>query len=301
MKKKCSRKKIGAVLLSVMLSLGLALALAGCGGEETVQTQQGNVATQANGVANDPTASVVQIHTKGVKPKKGHRGDAVPADAEQTAAQTPYDNASVDLTGIDPEKPMIALTFDDGPGEGTERILQVLTDNGAKATFFELGCNVEKYPDLTKKLVDAGMQVASHSYSHPDLTTLSKKEVAKEISKTENAMAQAADHQPTMLRPPYGAINESVSSQLAYPIILWDVDTQDWSSRNADAICAEVEAADPSDGDIILFHDIYTSSAEAIERLVPQFKQQGFQMVTVAQMLAAKGIDVQNGTTYCNA
>ena len=152
------------------------------------------------------------------------------------------------------------------------------------------------------KLADAGMQMASHTWDHPDMTSLSDSEIEKTLSKTAAEMEKATGGTtPSALRPPYGAVDDNVKSQVNLPIILWSIDTLDWSSRDADAICQKVDAADPGDGDIILFHDIYESTADAVARLVPQLKAKGFQLVTVEQMFAAKNKELKNGTVYCDS
>lgn len=290
MKKKWNMKKAGVLLLAVLMTLGITLTLAGCGGDnQSVSTAEDTVGEQANAAGNGSTAAVVRVHTKGVKPKKGG------------TSNNQIGSREVDISGIDPNKPMIALTFDDGPGRGTEKILQVLQENDAKATFFELGSKIKEHPELSKKLADAGMQMASHTYSHPDLTTLSDAEIAKQYEKTDKAMEQATGLKPAALRPPYGSLDEHVQSKTPYPMILWSIDTLDWSSRDAKAICNEVYNANPEDGDILLFHDIYDSTAEAIETLVPYFKEKGYQMVTVEQMFAVKEKKLKNGNFYYNA
>lgn len=292
-------KKVWYFLITAVVALAVALALTGCGNNsQSADTTDGAIGGQANAAGNGSTAAVVQVHTKGVKPKNG---GASTNTGGSTTVVTGADNSDVDISGIDPNKPMIAFTFDDGPGAGTERILKTFQDNGAKATFFELGSNIEEYPEMTKKLAEAGMQLCSHTYSHEDLTTLSDAQIAKEYAKTEAAMESAAGLKPSALRSPYGSQDEHVQSQTPYPIILWSVDTLDWSSRDATAICSAVYEADPQDGDILLFHDIYDSTAEAIETLVPHFKEKGYQMVTVAQMFAVKQQKLENGSIYCNA
>lgn len=290
MKKKKNQKKAGVFVLSVLLMLGLLLTLAGCGGDgSSAGAEENTIGEQANAAGTGSTASVIQIHTKGVEPKT----EGIP--------DSRTDSGEVDTSGIDKEKPMIALTFDDGPGDGTERILRVLQENGAKATFFELGGRIQARPELSKKLAEAGMQMASHTYDHPDLTKISEEDVSSQYTRAEKAMEKATGGKPTALRPPYGASNERVRSQTPYPLILWNVDSEDWSSRDAEAICNAVYDANPGDGDILLFHDIYDSTADAIETLVPYFKEKGYQMVTVEQMFAAKGIELKNGTLYYNA
>ncbi len=299
----------GVTLLALLFAV--CLTMAGCGGSDTSSAESSEAASSAasqissveetssqaessevSSEKSDPgsTASVVTVDDKGVEQSSGKSGTTSGSGS-----------GDVDLTGVDPDKPMVALTFDDGPGSGTEQILSVLQQYNAKATFFELGECVNNYPELTKKVKEAGMQVGSHSYDHPDLATLSNEAVAEQFSKTESALQNAAGITPTICRVPYGSVSESLQSITPYPIILWDIDTLDWSSRDADTICSLVKSSTVTDGDILLFHDIYTSTADAIETLVPYLQDQGFQLVTIDQMFAAKGTKLVNGTIYYNA
>ena len=286
--KKKNFKKIGALLAAMVMAAAVTVTMAGCGGGGEPAPEQGSTDTQiTENLGTSASVQVVQVDTKGVVPK------------EHLVVETEY--GEVNLTGIDLEKPMIALTFDDGPGKGTEKILRVLQEHGAKATFFELGSNVENYPEMTKKLADAGMQVASHTYSHPDLAELSAEDIKDQHSKTESAVKAAAGTNITAMRVPYGSVDDTVKSNTQYPIILWSIDTLDWSSRDAAAICNSVYNVTVEDGDILLFHDIYDSTADAIEILVPYLKNQGFQLVTVDQMFAAKEVKLAKGGVYSDA
>lgn len=321
MKKKRNASKWVSLGLGVLLAAGISLGLTGCGGGQSADgsdtVSETSIGAEANGDHNTYSVGTVstqngkrhyggysryimRVETKGVKPHRNQdKNQGQQSNGQNSGGISPSD---VDLTGIDTTKPMIALTFDDGPGAGTEKILQILQENDAKATFFEVGTSIQNYPELSKKLADAGMQMASHTWDHPDMTSLSDSEIEKTLSKTAAEMEKATGGTtPSALRPPYGAVDDNVKSQVNLPIILWSIDTLDWSSRDADAICQKVDAADPGDGDIILFHDIYESTADAVARLVPQLKAKGFQLVTVEQMFAAKNKELKNGTVYCDS
>lgn len=277
--KKQNLKKIGAFATALFTTATMTLGMVGCGsGEDIVPVESAVIS---------PAVEVIKVDTKGIIPK------------ELSIAETEY--GKVDLSGIDPKKPMIALTFDDGPGEGTEKILSVLKKHKSKATFFELGSNVKKYPQMTKKLADARMQVASHTYDHLDLGTLSGEKIQEQYSKTDKAIKEAAGTTVTAVRAPYGSVSDTVKSNTPYPIILWDIDTLDWYSRNTEEICNSVYNETLEDGDILLFHDIYGTTADAIEILVPYLKEKGFQLVTIDQMFAAKKIPLEKGGVYTNA
>lgn len=199
---------------------------------------------------------------------------------------------------VDANAPMVALTFDDGPNpDYTKRIIDVLNANYSRATFFVVGTNAELHPGMLQMISESGSEIGNHSYSHKNFTEIEAAEVEKEIDKVNRAVKKATGEKTTVIRPPYGAFNDDVLSQLKEPAILWDVDTEDWDSRNAQKI-AENILADVKDGDVILMHDIYESTAEAVEIIVPKLKEMGYQIVTVSELAGYKGKTLEAGKVY---
>lgn len=194
--------------------------------------------------------------------------------------------------------PMVALTFDDGPhGVHTDKILDTLQAYGARATFFVLGCQAALYPAAVQRAHSLGCEIGSHTYSHPDLAASTAGKVNQEFSKTNGVVRGAIGKNPTLMRPPYGNHNASVRKAAGVPVILWNVDTLDWKSRNAYAVAQHV-LTHATDGDIILMHDIYASTAEAVKIIVPALLARGFQLVTVSELAAAKGVSLASGSAY---
>ena len=194
---------------------------------------------------------------------------------------------------IDPNKPMVALTFDDGPGEGTTaQILDTLEKNKAVATFFELGANVknvEGASDLLKREIELGCEVGVHSWDHPNLFTLSDDAIAKQAEKCKAAVKDATGQEPTVFRAPYGNGNDHIAKLFGLPGNNWSVDTLDWSSRNSASIINVVKSYKGHlDGQVILMHSIYDFSADATKEIVPWLKSQGYQLVTVSDLLRYK-------------
>ena len=188
---------------------------------------------------------------------------------------------------IDPAKPMVALTFDDGPhGTWSDAILDVLEENHALATFFEVGNNVRNYPEPVKRMAELGCEVASHSNAHKNLSKLKKKALLNDLDTADEAFIAAGVEAPTLVRPPYGAVNKTVKSATGRSMVTWTVDTEDWKSRNAQAVIDYVQGAGNLDGEIVLMHSIYESTAEAVKVLVPWLQEQGYQLVTVTELLA---------------
>ncbi len=177
----------------------------------------------------------------------------------------------------------IAITFDDGPGPYTEKLLDELKAAKVKATFFTVGNQVARHPEIVKREVQEGHAVGNHSWNHPQLTKVSKGEVARQLNKTSDAIFNASGKRPELFRPPYGAWSKKIDSH-GMAVIMWDVDTEDWKNRNA-AITTKraLEGAHP--GAIILFHDIHPSTVEAIPGIIAKLQQQGYTLVTVPQLL----------------
>ena len=199
---------------------------------------------------------------------------------------------------IDPKKPMVALTFDDGPNpKTTGRVLDVLEKNNAVATFFVLGNRAENNAEILQRMFMMGCQIGNHSYSHPDLSKMNASNVATQINSTSEIVKKAVGEETQIVRPPYGAYNKSTISAVGKPFILWSVDTLDWKSRNADSVF-NVVMSKVRDGDIILMHDIYDSTAEAAEKIVPALISKGYQLVTVEELSKYKEKPMDGKSAY---
>ncbi len=185
---------------------------------------------------------------------------------------------------IDPNKPMVALTFDDGPNKYTEQLLDALREYNASATFFVLGSMVEKFPTALQRMVLEGNEIGNHTMDHRQLTKLSEDEIIEEDEETQHVIESIVHITPTLVRPPYGSRNETVNRILDYDLILWDLDTRDWASKDPQKII-EVTLNNVRDKDIILMHDIYPTSVQAAIELIPLLQERGYQLVTVSELL----------------
>ena len=195
------------------------------------------------------------------------------------------------------EPPLVALTFDDGPGQYTDKLLDCLEENGAKATFYMLGQNVEKYPDIVKRMHDLGMELSNHTYDHKDLTKLTQSQITEEIEKTNTLIENAAGVLPDTLRPPGGSYNEAVQNLAGMPIVKWSIDTKDWKTKSEDQTYQCVMDS-VQDGSIVLMHDIHQWSVDAALRLIPDLMEEGYKLVTVQELAQAKGITLEDGQVY---
>ena len=201
---------------------------------------------------------------------------------------------------LDASKPMVALTFDDGPyTKVTERILKALQKSNGRATFFVVGSRVDMYKDTLSLTYQQGNQIGSHTYDHKDLSTMTAKKIKSEINRANKQVSAVIGVKTTALRPPYGNVSDVMRKTITTPMFYWSVDSEDWKSRNADNVvkrCKKVQ-----DGDIILMHDLYPSTAEAVERLAPYLTKKGFQLVTIDELFYYKKIETKAGKVYYSA
>lgn len=205
------------------------------------------------------------------------------------------------LWGINPNKKMVALTYDDGPNTSTtNRILDVLEKNNSRATFFVVGSRVDTYSACIKREAQLDCEIGNHTYNHTTLTKVSTKKITSEIDKTNSVIKKYTGKEPVLVRTPGGAVNSTVKNTVEYPIIGWSVDTLDWKYRKSSSVVSSIKN-NVKDGSIVLMHDLYESTASATEEIVPWLIKKGYQIVTVSEMMAVKGNDMKDGTVYSKA
>ena len=204
---------------------------------------------------------------------------------------------------IDPSKPMVALTFDDGPDVQVDGVLMdELEKVNGRSTFFVVGQRVEKFPEDIKNTVERGHEIGNHSYDHDiHLSSKGQDYIRNEFDKTDDAVEKAAGVRPALVRLPGGNISNDVKAVVKKPLIFWSIDTEDWRSRDAEktqnSILSQVK-----DGDIVLMHALYLSTAQACKTVIPELHARGYQLVTVSELIHFRGQDVQggNGVQYKN-
>lgn len=201
-----------------------------------------------------------------------------------------------------PKEKAVALTFDDGPSRDNDgTILETLQANGAHATFFVLGNRARVDGDIMQMILDAGCEIASHSWDHPQLSKIKWKKAKSQIDRTDRIVSKLLNgYQISLLRPPYGSISKTMRKKVKKPMILWSLDTEDWKSRNAKKVFNRVKK-EVKDGDIILMHDIHPETAEAVKKIVPWLSEQGYDMLTVSELMARKGKTIESGKAYLDA
>lgn len=183
------------------------------------------------------------------------------------------------------EAPKIALTFDDGPSAAwTLALLDGLKERGVKATFFLIGENADKNPEIVKRMAEEGHLIGNHTYHHVELTKVSENEARWELADTSAVIVRITGKEPEYMRPPFGAWQRKLEQEIQMLPVLWTIDPLDWTTENQDEIVNKV-VTEAEENDIILLHDCYKSSIEAGLRIVDILQEEGFVFVTVDELL----------------
>ena len=205
------------------------------------------------------------------------------------------------LVPIDPSRPMVALTFDDGPSDHTLDILDTLSYYRSRATFFVLGSLIEDHQDIIRLAHDRGNEILGHSWSHVNFNRSSRSQVISEITRTHDAITGIVGEASRLYRPPYGSANASVvgiSEELGFSIVNWNQDPLDWMTTNVDQIYDSI-MEEVGHRSIIVLHDTRESTAQAMERVIPSLIARGYQLVTVSEMFYYLGEELEPGTVIC--
>ena len=160
-----------------------------------------------------------------------------------------------------------------------------------------VGTEIASFPDEVKRMKELGCELGNHTYDHTDLTTLSADDISSEISKVDEQLVNLTGQGASVVRPPYGSVNDAVKATVGTPMILWSIDTLDWKTQDVESTVEEV-MNNVTDGSIILMHDIYSTSVDAAEILIPQLIEDGYQLVTVHELAALHQTELITGTTY---
>jgi peptidoglycan/xylan/chitin deacetylase (PgdA/CDA1 family) len=208
------------------------------------------------------------------------------------------DSGAVTRT-IDGRKPMIAITYDDGPSKYSSDFAALFDKYDSAATFFEVCERIKEMPSLESQeqaIADSNSELASHTYSHKNLTKLTEKQMKNQLEKNDKVIrsyGETAD--PILFRAPEGAVNDMVKSKCGKSIMLWSIDTLDWKYRNAKKVYKQAMKAE--DGDIVLMHSLYESTLNASKKIVPDLIKKGYQLVSLTDLAEFRG-DLKNGEKY---
>lgn len=267
--------------------------------------KQGREAGQQDGTQNGAAAQPDDTQNgAAVQPDGTQNGEAAQPGGTQSEVTAPEATPEETAQGqtaeryIDPAKPMVALTFDDGPQTNVDnQIMDCLSQYGGKATFFIVGERVASRQPAVQRMVAEGHEVANHTMNHKYLQKQSAAEIQRQVRLCNDAVLAACGVRPAVMRLPGGGYNNTVLANTNMPMIQWSIDTLDWKTRNADKTVAAV-VGKVKDGDIVLMHDLYSQTGEAALRIIPELTAQGYQLVTVSEMAAAKGRPLQAGKIY---
>ena len=255
------------------------------------ETQPDDSAQQDASASSDEAPQETQAEAKpdetaGV-PESGGEEAQLPANSVMSNGRILYT-----------DKPMIALTYDDGPNPKVgNRIMDVMAANNGRATFFLVGNRVPTYTSEVQRMAAEGHEIANHSYSHKYLNKYGADVIRDEVAKCNAAVQAACGVTPSVMRLPGGNKNSTVLSNVNMPIVLWNIDTRDWDHKNAQKTINEVMSK-VKDGDVILMHELYNATADASDYLIPTLSSQGYQLVTVSELAKYKGVALQPGKVY---
>ncbi|MCC8122352.1 MAG: polysaccharide deacetylase family protein [Oscillospiraceae bacterium] len=193
---------------------------------------------------------------------------------------------------------LIAITFDDGPKRSTTtRLLDGLSERGVQATFFLIGAQIEGNEDLVRRMDEEGHQIGIHTFDHVPLSALSRADFDAQVERSRTLLKQILGHNDFLLRPPYGLLDAAVRQWADCPIILWSIDPEDWSDRDAERVADHI-IAHAGNGEIILLHDIYPESVDAALEVIDRLHSEGYYFVTVSELFAANHITLEPGEVY---
>lgn len=200
----------------------------------------------------------------------------------------------------DERPPIIALTFDDGPSEYTQQMLDLLAENDCKATFFMIAQYVEMMPEMPQIVIDSGCEVGTHTLFHRPLNELSEGKIYTDLLKCIEQIEKLTGEHIRWLRPPWGKVSMDTYAacrRLNLLIVKWSLDSSDWESRNTEKIVQKI-LDNVSDGDVILCHDTYPETLEAMRIVLPELKERGYELVTVSELFSYFPGELKSTTFY---
>ena len=198
---------------------------------------------------------------------------------------------------IDKDTKLIAFTFDDGPNYNTSKVIDVLNKYKVTATFFVMGKNIKGNEGIIEKMYNSNMEIGNHTFNHLLLTRYKKDKIEEEINKTNELVFDITGSYPTLLRTSYGSVNKKIKEVSNMPIIIWDIDTLDWKYKNSNRIANNI-LNKVKDGDIVLMHDIYKSTLNSLDIVIPELLDRGYKIVSVSELFYYKEIDLKKGKVY---
>lgn len=239
---------------------------------------------------------VAEQEEKGVENEPKEESTEEKEVVQEDDVQKEEEAASVkrDLMG----KKLIVLSFDDGPSRTTTtRLLGILQEKNVVANFFVVGKMAEVAPELLAQEVAQGHEVGSHTVTHVNLAKATPENMAWEENRMKEIFRETVGKEFGLLRPPYGAVNDQVRRSMGQPMVLWSIDPEDWKVKNTAEVIRRVRAA-AFDGAIILLHDIYATTVDAVSQIIDGLRADGYEFVTVSELASLRGVKMEKGWTY---
>src|SRR5262249_17124496 len=234
-----------------------------------------------------PVKRAKPVHSTEATPKP----TGSPSTEKETALKSPSPpkEPPISFNSVHVNGPYIAMTFDDGPSAAlTPKLLDILAAHHMKVTFFVLGEMVAEHPEILARAAREGHEIASHSWSHPNLAKMSQEGVRSQLQRTDDEIKGATGKRPTLFRPPYGSITERekrwIHDEFGYDIILWDVDPLDWKRPGPSVVRSRI-LKETRPGSIVLSHDIHPGTIEAMPSTFDELEAKGFKFVTVSELI----------------
>lgn len=309
--KKTWRSKVAVFLLAAACTLGSAEA--GYAGEAMGPASDTTISQTGKENSSGPAREISEAGQTGIENQASAENQAPAenqASAESQASaenQTGTDSqeqaaeqAGLVASGgryLDPNAPMVALTFDDGPlAKVGNRIMDCAEQYNGRVTFFVVGNRIPSYQGEIRRMHASGHEIGNHTYEHKYLNKLNAAQIRYQIDACNQAIAAVTGEAPKLVRLPGGNKNNTVVADISQPIIMWNIDTLDWKTKNADksvdAVLSKVK-----DGDVILMHELYSQSGDAAVRIIPALVERGYQLVTVSELAQFRG-GVAGGKIY---
>lgn len=236
-----------------------------------------------------PTTAPEATPTETPKATETPTPTETPIPTPTEAVMKEWDTSNVDISWIDPNKKLVAFTFDDGPSQYYDDLLDILKENGMHATFFVWGKNYNSsYDAVMKRVVEEGCEFGNHTWSHPYLSKLDEAGIAEEVEKTRAILENLTGIKNFLVRPPYGDSNLKVQMSVNAPMINWSVDSSDWNNGTYESVYQNVMSK-VKDGDIVLMHASYAYTVEAVRAMIPELIADGYQIVSVSELAAVRG------------
>ncbi len=306
MKNKDQFKRVLSILIAISL---LMLSFTGCRFiKKSIDTDAGSSTTEMSSQTDKTTPTSEETSTTAEESTTLSTNEVptaaapvITTDSPSEQNQEPGQKKSIRDISEFKGKKLIAITFDDGPGESnaTGVLLDNLDKYNARVTFFVVGNRVASHASTLKREYEMGNQICSHSYTHANLAKLSEAKIKEELNKTDDAIEKVIGIKPDCLRPPYGSLNDTVKKVAGKHIITWSVDTLDWKHKNADTVRNHI-ISHAFDGAIVLLHDLYPTSVQGALGAMKDLQEKGYAFVTVDEMAAIRGVKMTNSKVYNN-